>query len=108
MMAASDGRSGFAGCAPPPTRSGAVVVASPGGAVLWTCSALGICWGLCLGLGRTRGDCTLPARLLVITCNLAARQYVQYKMHMALTHDRVFQMRATEQFFRQIDDWRRK
>jgi|HubBroStandDraft_4_1064222.scaffolds.fasta_scaffold1283362_1 hypothetical protein len=27
---------------------------------------------------------------------------------MALTHDRVFQMRASEEFLRQIDDWRRE
>jgi hypothetical protein len=33
---------------------------------------------------------------------------MHYKMHMTLTHDKVFQMRATEGFFRQIDDWRRQ
>lgn len=27
---------------------------------------------------------------------------------MALTHDKVFQMRASEDFFRQIDGWRRQ
>jgi hypothetical protein len=27
---------------------------------------------------------------------------------MVLTHDKVFQMRASEEFFRQIDQWRRE
>jgi len=31
-----------------------------------------------------------------------------YKLHMTLTQDKVFQMRATQDFFRRIDDWRRQ
>lgn len=32
---------------------------------------------------------------------------MNYRMCMALTHDKIFQMRATEEFLRRIDDWRR-
>lgn len=28
--------------------------------------------------------------------------------YMALTHDKVFQMRSSEEFLRRIDDWRRE
>jgi hypothetical protein len=31
-----------------------------------------------------------------------------YKPHMALVNDKVFQMRASEEFLRKIDDWRRQ
>jgi hypothetical protein len=31
-----------------------------------------------------------------------------YMAYMALTHDKVFQMRATDEFLRRIDDWRRQ
>jgi hypothetical protein len=41
-------------------------------------------------------------------CNIATRQYMCYMPYMTLTHDKVFQMRATDEFLRRIDDWRRQ
>jgi hypothetical protein len=31
-----------------------------------------------------------------------------YMAYVPLTHDKVFQMRATDEFLRRIDDWRRR
>jgi hypothetical protein len=46
-------------------------------------------------------DLSLHARLLhVNTCTIRVR--------MVLTHDKVFQMRASDEFLRQIDQWRRE
>ena len=33
---------------------------------------------------------------------------MRYMVYMTLTHDKVFQMRATDEFLRRIDDWRRQ
>ena len=33
---------------------------------------------------------------------------MSYMPYMTLTHDKVFQMRATDEFLRRIDDWRRQ
>jgi hypothetical protein len=49
-----------------------------------------------------------PARYYVITCKIAQRQYMRYMQCMALVNDKVFQMRASEDFLRRIDDWRRR
>jgi len=43
-----------------------------------------------------------------MTYNLAARQYMPYMAYMTLIHDKVFQMRATDEFLRRVDDWRRQ
>lgn len=43
-----------------------------------------------------------------MTCMIAACQYNRYKPHMALTHDKLLQMRVSEDFLRLVDDWRRQ
>src|SRR3546814_13570553 len=43
-----------------------------------------------------------------MTCNIASRQYMAYTHLMALFHDKPFQMRASEDWLKKIDDWRRK
>lgn len=43
-----------------------------------------------------------------MTCMIAACQYKRYKHHMALTHDKLLQMRVSEDFLRLVDDWRRQ
>ena len=43
-----------------------------------------------------------------MTCMIATCQYKRYKQHMALTHDKLLQMRVSEEFLRLVDDWRRQ
>jgi hypothetical protein len=38
---------------------------------------------------------------------IEACQYMNYKNHMALVNDKLFQMRTTAEFLRRVDDWRR-
>jgi hypothetical protein len=38
---------------------------------------------------------------------LEPRQHMMYAQHMALVNDKVFQMRASEEWLKRIDDWRR-
>lgn len=45
-----------------------------------------------------------------LTCNymyIVSCQYMRYVALMALVNDRVFQMRASEEWLRKLDDWRR-
>lgn len=35
-------------------------------------------------------------------------QYMEYVGLMALVHDRTFQMRASDEWLRKLDDWRRQ
>ena len=59
------------------------------------------------GQGRV-GCSNHPPGRHVMTCNLATRQYMPYMAYMTLIHDKVFQMRATDEFLRRVDDWRRQ
>lgn len=43
-----------------------------------------------------------------MTVAIAERRYKSYVPHMKEVADRVFQMRVTEGFLRQIDEWRRQ
>lgn len=58
-----------------------------------------------LGLGRSHNLLTKP--LHVITCRLAPCQAAMYCHYMGEEKTRVFQMRASDDWLKSIDDWRR-
>ena len=43
-----------------------------------------------------------------MTCHLLLCQYMVYAPYMGLKHDRTFQMRASDEWLKKLDDWRRK